>query len=88
MGFLLTLLAGLGAGQAASAAGISSPSDFFALGPGLPFVDVLGRDKDKKSRRRRRKMLTAGDIQVIATLAGIVGSGIAGKAALVAIARR
>jgi len=88
MGFLLSMLGGLGAGMAGPTLLNASASDILALGPGLPFIDVLGRSKSGTPRRRRRKMLTAGDIQVIATLAGIVGSGIAGKAALVAIARR
>ena len=88
MGFLLPIaiaaLAALGFG------GSGPVSDVLALGPGLPFIDVLGRPSGNGGggrRRRRRKMLTASDISVIASLAGLVGASIAGKAALVRIAR-
>lgn len=91
MNFLLGLLGGTalqGAGGGFGPFGVAG--EIAALGPGLPFIDVLGRPSGRTSgggRRRRRRMLTASDVKDIAALAGLVGSGIAGKAALIRIAR-
>jgi len=90
MGFLLGLL---GASALTAQGGGFGPfgvaGEVAALGPGLPFIDVLGRGGGggRTRRRRRRRMLTASDVKDIAALAGLVGSTIAGKAALVRIAR-
>lgn len=91
MGFLMGLLGGLGG---TLLGGTSVAQQIGRIGPGIPGIDLFPSGgfigpvpNGVRKRRRRRRMLTASDIKDIAALAGLVGSSVAGKAALVRIAR-
>jgi len=54
---------------------------------GIPGVDIFGGGGDGvRSRRRRRKMLTAGDLRDLAAIEGIAGKKAAERALLIRIA--